>query len=114
MAIILDVSMPNCCNNCPCYDGVEGANDCRATQRDVGELFDESRPDWCPIEGELYLSSCNRNGVGWAFSTKNEIDEAYQYYMEKNFGNRSRPEYLIVDSYRQSRLDEPIGKGGIV
>jgi hypothetical protein len=55
MAIILDTSTPNCCNNCPCYDGMEGANDCRVTQRDVGELFDESRPDWCPICVELCL-----------------------------------------------------------
>ena len=38
MVIILDVSTPNCCNNCPCYDGMEGANDCRVTQQDVGEL----------------------------------------------------------------------------
>ena len=55
MAIILDVSMPNCCNNCPCYDGMGGANDCNATLHDVGELFDETRPDWCPICGELYI-----------------------------------------------------------
>ena len=27
------------------------------------------------------------DGAGWAFSTEKEIDEAYQYYMEKNFGN---------------------------
>ena len=27
------------------------------------------------------------DGAGWAFSTEKEIDEAYQYYMEKNFDN---------------------------
>ena len=55
MAIILDVSTPDCCNNCPCYDGMGGTNDCRVTQRDVGEIFDKLRPDWCPICGELFI-----------------------------------------------------------
>ena len=32
--------------------------------------------------------------TGYAFSNEKEIDEAYQHYMETNFGNMSRDEIL--------------------
>lgn len=55
MAIILDIKKPTCCYNCPCYNGNDGYSSCGATEKDVGN--GNIRQEWCPIEGEIYLSS---------------------------------------------------------
>lgn len=55
MAIILDVVTPTCCYNCPCYDGNDGNSRCMAAEKDVED--GNIRQEWCPIYGEIYLTS---------------------------------------------------------
>jgi hypothetical protein len=46
------------------------------------------QPSRTYIEMMMKRPSHAENGAEWAFSNEKEIDDAYQYYMKKNFGNR--------------------------
>ena len=60
MAFIIDAKTPSCCYNCPCYDGMDGSSRCQAADKDV--MDGDARPEWCPICGEVYISSRDENG----------------------------------------------------
>lgn len=65
MAIILDVQMPTCCVECPCYSS--DYDICSASENDTDnkhiccKYYDNSKPDWCPIHGEIYLVCASKS-----------------------------------------------------
>lgn len=60
MAFIIDGKTPTYCYNCPCYDGMDGSSRCQEANKDVTN--GDARPEWCPICGEAYISSRDKDG----------------------------------------------------
>lgn len=57
MKAILIFDMPSCCNNCPCYDGMEDRSYCNHLGKDIGDnilIIDKD----CPLIPVENLKMC--------------------------------------------------------
>ncbi|MBO6262056.1 MAG: hypothetical protein J6N95_05560 [Bacilli bacterium] len=48
MKAVLILDMPSCCNNCPCFDGMEDRSDCKYLEKNIEDILIIDKD--CPLK----------------------------------------------------------------